>query len=53
MNPKINKKQNIPDLSEYADEAIPFDDVIRKIGRMIPHSNRKPKSKIKPKPNSK
>lgn len=42
---KAAKQPKRIDLSEYAEEAIPFDAVIRKIGKVAPIAIRKPKPK--------
>lgn len=49
------QKQAKPlDLSEYAEEAIPFDAVIRKLGKVKPAEHEKPKKKTaKPAPKRK
>jgi hypothetical protein len=48
------KKQHPPsmDLSEYAEESIPFDTVIRKIMSAPPHHIEAPKAKKKTKTNT-
>jgi hypothetical protein len=46
-------KQSIPDLSEYSEEAIPFDAVIRKIMSAPPHHIEAPKPKKRAKTASK
>ncbi len=37
MKIKSAKQPKIPDLSEYTEEAIPFDAVIRQLGKIKPH----------------